>query len=77
MNREEFKNYIESIGFIYERTEDFDRYVYKKYRIDLASNYYHFYNGSEWDSYELNDLTPLAKEFKKELRSIKLKQILK
>ena len=64
MTREEFKKYIESIGF-------------KKYVIDLYNNYYNFHNGSKWyyDIY-YNDLRPLENEFKQELRSIKLKKIL-
>ena len=73
MRVEEFINYIKSIGFkkigIY--------YVYKEYKIVLYNNYYYnFYNGSEWFSdIDYNDLTPF-KVFKKELRSIKLKELL-
>ena len=75
MSREEFKNYIKSIGFEYN---DAIVYDYKKYRIDLYQYIYDFYNGSEWVyDIDLNDLTLLEKYFKKELRSIKLKQLLR
>ena len=75
MNYEQFKIYIESIGFIPESNI---RYLYKKYGIDLYSSYYDFYNGSKWVlCIEFYDLTPLKKELKKEFRSLKLKQILK
>ena len=68
----EFKRYIESIGF--KRNGIY--YVYKEYRLYLLSNYYNFNNGSLWvQDIDLNDLRPF-KVFKKELRSIKLKQLL-
>ena len=75
MSREEFKNYIESIGFEY----DDSIYLYKHYSIDfyIDEKCYHFWNGTEWQLYNLNNSTPLDKYFKKELRSNKLKQILK
>ena len=83
MNKEEFKKYIESIGFYYEGFY----YVYKKhhgvnhldskmYSIICHLYNYIFYNGGKGERYTYNDLKPLEKEFKKELRSIKLKQIL-
>ena len=70
MNKEEFKNYIESIGFKYDIIGDY--YCYKEFIIYLYNYYYHCYNGSEWVSYDLNDLTPL----KIVSRSYKLKKIL-
>ena len=73
MNYEQFKKYIESIGFKHN-----DRlFKYKEYRIDLYRYSYGFYNGFEWSILlDLNDLTLFEKEFKKELRFIKLKNIL-
>ena len=72
-SKEEFKQFIESIGF--KREGLF--YYYKSYRIDLY-NYYHFYNGSEWIfNIPLNDIRPFDMYFKKELRSIKLKELLR
>ena len=75
---------ISSIGFTfsckyfdfrYEYKEYF-RYLYKEFKIDLYDDHYEFYNGSNWNKYALNDLTPLKKEFEREIRSFKLKQIL-
>ena len=73
MTREEFINYIESIGFK-DNGSDFYHY-YKQYRINtyFISNCYSFYNGSEWIHYIDFDLTPL----KKMTRCIKLKQLLR
>ena len=75
MNKEEFKQFIESIGFKHEGLF----YDYKSYRIDLIPNCYNFWNGSGWLFHIkfTDDLTQFNKYFKKELRSIKLKQILK
>ena len=73
MSKEEFKKYIESIGFKYDSYS----YLYKNYQIDLYNNYYNFYNGLNWWWYkDYDDLTDLETIFKKELRSIKLKQLL-
>ena len=74
MDRKEIlENFIESIGFEFHGIS----YVYKKYKIDLWNDYYNFHNGYEWFyGIDLNDLTLLEKYFKKELRSIKLKNIL-
>ena len=70
MSKEEFKQFIESIGF---ESNYGNRFEYKKFILYLNSNYYIFYNGSEW-SYDinLNDLTL----FNTITRSIKLKQLL-
>ena len=86
MCEEEFIKFIESIGFEYN--EQYDIYKYKKYNgvdhldypiyiIDLYDDHYKFYNGSGCVTYVLDYLTPLEKEFKKELRSIKLKELLR
>ena len=74
MTREEFKKYIESIGFKKYVIDLYDDcYEYKSYKIYLYNNFY----SSEWSNRtNYNDLTPLENEFKQELRSIKLKKIL-
>jgi hypothetical protein len=77
MNQEEFIILIKSIGF--EKFGD-HLYNYKEFSIYLYFHVdeYDFRNGYEWtDDISLNDLTPLENNFKKELRSIKLKQLLR
>ena len=71
MNKEEFINYIESIGFV---SHDFfiEFYEYKGCSIYLYTNWYNFNIGSGLITYKYNDLTPL-KQF---TRSIKLKELL-
>ena len=84
MNVEEFKKFIESIGFkynghyyVYKEYHGVDHLDYQIYRIDLYEYFYYFYNGSEWfDNIYLNDLRPIQEHLKKELRSIKLKGLL-
>ena len=71
MSREEFIYFIKSIGF----KVDVIYHCYNKYKLCLYHNRYALYNGSGWCYYEFNDLTPF-KVFKKELRSIKLKNLL-
>ena len=86
---EKFIKYIESIGFEYDYVKDC--YGYKKNKIELYKNYYHFYNGSVWFYYIGYNSTEtgqyvniigntfileLKKEFEKELRLIKLKELL-
>ena len=74
MDLYEFRKIMVSIGFKYNGHR---YYEYKNYQIDLYNNYYNFYNGLEWFyANTLTDLRPLEKYFKKELRSIKLKQLL-
>ena len=71
MSREEFKKFIESIGFKYT---GHGYYVYKECEIYLWNDHYDFYNISELIyNIDLNDLTPL----KKMTRCIKLKQLLR
>ena len=79
MNYDEFKKLIESIGFksnvfhIYQK----DYNGVKSYSINLYNDCYHFFYGSEWIiDIPLNNLTPIEKYFKRELRSIKLKGLL-
>ena len=88
MSFEEFEKYIESIGFkYYKKDSNSFRYEYKshlglnKYRIDIYYDIYNgsydFYNGYKWFGlHAYNDLRHIEKEFKKELRSIKLKGLL-
>ena len=73
MNVDEFVIYIKSLGFEYKG----DFYQYKNHNIYVFDEKYGFYNGAEWSGYiDFNDLTPIQKDFKKELRSIKLKHLL-
>ena len=72
MNHEEFRNYIESMGFEYDGYGLY--YRYNQYEIILYFNSFDFINGSEWiRNIDLNDLRPL----KKITRSIKLKKLLR
>ena len=74
MNREEFKNYIESLGFKVGHSDIYTyiKYNTKMYKICLYYNGYGLYNGSRWDYCGFNDLTPLNRID----RSYKLKQLL-
>ena len=74
MKKEEFKLLIESIGFY--STDGFN-YYYKEFEIYLYNSYYNFYDCSEWDDYNYNNLKPIEECFKRELRSIKLKALLR
>ena len=79
MSREEFKKFIESIGFKSD-TDWICRYRYKEYTIITHPKYNtcDFYNGSEWVFYnKLNDIRPFDMYFKQELRSFKLKELLR
>ena len=76
MNNKEFRNYIESIGFVLD-IGTLDCYSYKQYMIHSYYYYYHFHDGSGWWwNIQFNDLTRIETNFKNELRSIKLKQLL-
>ena len=87
-NKINFINYINSIGFEFDKVGSlyltFDKYLYignslklKRYSIDIVDDHYYLNTEYQWiGGYELDDLTPF-KVFKKELRSIKLKQLLK
>ncbi len=72
-NHYEFIKLIESIGF----RSNGVLFVYKNFIISIG-DIYHFWNGFVWIlNYQYSDLKPIEKYFKKELRSIKLKQLLK
>ena len=80
MKREDFKLLIESIGFKHNNGyyifKEFKIYLYYSIQYDFFQ--YDFYNGSEWVlGISLNDLTPLENNFKNELRSYKLKVLLR
>ena len=64
--------YIKSIGFIKIGYE----YEYKQYKILLNKMTYFLRINGVVNIYYMDDLKPLDKYFKKELRSIKLKRIL-
>ncbi len=77
MCRKEFIKLIESIGFKFKLG---DVYQYKEFVIELYSydtDSYDFYNGYIWESYDSFGLEPINNYLKKELRSIKLKQLLR
>lgn len=74
MNIEEFKKFIESIGFVIIRH---NRYEYKHYIIYFDISCYYFDDGYDNTGYHLDNLAPLEKVFKNELRSIKIKNLLK
>ena len=72
-SKEEFKKITESIGF----KDTGYYYRYNDYIIDLSyDDEYGFCDGSKWYYYEYNDLRHIEKEFKREIRSIKLKGLL-
>ena len=78
-SRYKFIKLIESIGFEFD---DFyissSIYNYNNFRIDLYDTYYAFHNGFEWFLCKpFNDLEPINNYFKNEIRSIKLKNILR
>ena len=70
MTKDEFKKYIESIGFI---SNTRNGYRYKNFVIVLWTDIYYLNNGSKW-IYDIpyTDLSPISKS----IRSIKLKSIL-
>ena len=79
-----FITYIKSIGFNKIINKYNNVYVYKNYEINLYTYHYEFYNNktpiltSEYFfGFEYEDLKPVMNEFKNELRSIKLKKILR
>jgi len=83
MCREEFKKYIEEIGF--KNSTDwtnrggnskFESYEYKEFKIEMLDVIYDFHNGRIWMGYYYQDMTPFNKYFKKERRNIKLNKIL-
>ncbi len=78
MCEEDFVKLIVSIGFNYRSIYNKNEYKYNKFRIDVWDDGYDFYNGSEWFMYvSYNELDIIYNSFKKEFRSIKLKQLLK
>ena len=78
MTKDEFKSYIESLGFKntkYNKYENLELNKYfRKYEVEIFKDYYNFINFKlkMGFMYSFNDLTPL----KKISRSIKLKKIL-
>ena len=74
MTRNEFVKFIQSIGFKYNGLS----YRYKNYDMYLHVELYKIYNHSGCiGGFEYNELGPIKYYFKKELRSIKLKQLLR
>ena len=79
MSEKEFIRYIASIGFKPGKWVDY--YQYKGFRIYLYTNSNHYSLNSLDAAYlgscDYSDLTPIEKYFKRELRSIKLKKLLR
>ncbi len=76
MSRDQFTKLIESIGF--ETKCGIISYFYKENQIYIAITTYHLHINSEFKGiYIFSNLEPIEDYFKNELRSIKLKQILK
>ena len=72
-SKEEFKKITESIGF----KDTGYYYRYNDYIIDFYDEHYDFFNGYKWFGlHAYNDLRHIEKEFKREIRSIKLKGLL-
>ena len=79
-----FQKYIESIGFkiskkifVYNYNQIQADSTYNNYKIRIYYNHYTFFSGIIYiGTFILNDLTTFQTYFKKEMRSIKLKQIL-
>ena len=78
MSRDEFEKLIISIGFKLGFKQHYnDIYSYKEFGIYLYIDHYIFsYPSRSINIHSLDNLTPLHKEFKNELRSIKLKKLL-
>ena len=72
---DDFIKYIKSIGFIHSHNTV---YNYENFTIHIYKIYYDFYDGSHSTLFiQYNDLNLLEKYFKRELRSIKLKELLR
>lgn len=75
MNNKEFENYIISLGFCNKNAKNL--FYYKEFKIYLTFHDYRLYNGYIWSSYFThNDIDIIKFEMLKEIRSIKLKNIL-
>jgi len=70
---DEFDLLIDLIGFKFNS----GLYEYNEFLIDMWFNHYNFYNGSEWKTYYYDELSIIHNTFKKELRSYKLKHLLR
>ena len=76
MNQEKFIKLIKSIGFLSD--DKSNAYYYKDFRINLFSNNYDLCVGNYiLYAREFKELDILDEYFKKELRAIKLKELLK
>ena len=74
MSREEFKQFILSIGFISKISNTRDVFIYKDYTLYLHSRIYRLYKNNSifYGSFNITDLNPL----KRIERCVKLKKIL-
>ncbi len=73
-SRDEFRILIENIGFRFNNR--YNHYEFKKFRISLNKNDYTLYLDYLWINCKFEDLEPIKNNFKKEIRSFKLKQLL-
>ena len=67
--------FIESIGF--EISNNGWVYDYKNYNIEFFKDFYYFRGDINYGWFGYYDLKPIQEHFKKELRSIKIKQLLR
>lgn len=82
MNEQDFIKYIRKIGFTHSFSNNnmftkIDRYEYKRWKIDIRNNQFDFSDGFIWMEWlKFDHISVYDYLFKKELRSIKLKNIL-
>lgn len=78
MSIKEFRTYIEKLGLKPDNfLKDFYIDIKRNVSIDIYHNYYIIYNGDYWcDIYEFDDVKSLNMIYKKELRKIKLYELL-
>ena len=76
--KKEFRTYIEKLGLKPDNIlKDFYIDINRNVSIDIYQNYYIIYNGNEWsDICEFDDIKSLNMIYKKELRKIKLYELL-
>ncbi len=76
MTIDKFIIFIEKLGFGHYHGSYYCENV-KGFTIRIDSELYLFNDRIEWYKYKYSDLEPINKNYKKELRSIKLKQLLR
>ena len=77
MNRDEFITYAKSIGFKSSGNKTSSVFLYKKFRLYISNTDYALLNSNNHlGTSNLNDTKIFENIFKKEFRTIKLKQLL-